>query len=134
VDTSLESVVSSGRAWLRKGLPTSLIALAALIVAVSILVEANSRDTHTALFAEFTATNQACVLDPTRSHGISACFRAGRGVYLLTTRRPLTGSTAVVSRGSCCPGGATASITAPQTITVALKHVRGPVHAQVVVP
>ena len=119
---------------LRTGLPTSLIALATLLVAVSILAEANSRQNHTPLFAEFTATKESCVLDRLRTQGFTNCFLVGRGTYLLTTPRPLKDATAVVSRGTCCPGGAAASITAPKAITVTLRRVRGPVRAQVVVP
>jgi hypothetical protein len=134
VDTQLGSVRDRGRAALRRGLPASLIAVAALVVGVSILVEANNRDDHIPTFAEFTATKQACVLDRGRTRGFTDCLATGPNVYKLTSPRPLVGATAIVSRGSCCPGQASASITGPRTITVVLLKVRGPVRAQVIVP
>ena len=131
---TLGSVVGRGRAALRNGLPLTLLAVAALIVGVAILVQANNRDEHTPVFAEFTATPQGCILDPQRTSGFSSCFARGGDIYLLNTERTLASSTAIVTRGSCCPGASAASITGPRTITVVIRRVRGPVRAQVVVP
>ena len=134
MDRLLGSVRRRAGAALSNGLPATLIAVAALVVGVSILVEANNRDVRMETFAQFKATKDACILDRRRTRGFDRCRVLGPGVYALTTRRALASTTAIVTRGSCCPGAAAASVTGARAVTVVLKRLRGTVHAQILVP
>lgn len=134
MDRLVGSVRRRAGAALSNGLPAMLLAVAALVVGVAILVEANNRDVRMETFAQFKATKDTCILDLRRTRGFDRCRVLGPGIYELSTRRLLASTTAIVTRGSCCPGPAAASVTAPRAVTVRLGRVRGTVRAQIFVP
>jgi hypothetical protein len=112
----------------------------AILVAVgmagglALLATAALREAPTALgHAEFEANRNTCVI---RS-GLNAvrCQIVARNVYEITFSRDLTGSIALATRGSCCPGEIAASRSGRRQVIVTLAdQATYPVRAQVLVP
>lgn len=122
---------------LPEGLPVPLVAALAAVVLVAILYTVASRDADEPRgWAELTITPDFCRVEPLQQHNASRCEPAGGGVYRVTFSRPLTGSTVVASRGSCCPGTIAASIESDSTVLVVVggRPLAGPIRASLFVP
>jgi hypothetical protein len=108
--------------------------MAAVLAAILYKV-AVSEPKETRAYAEVTLYRNGCSVDTTRQLHALGCFVVSRSVYRLSFTASLEGSTAVASRGSCCPGTISASVESPQTVLIVVTpRVKQPVRASIVVP
>jgi hypothetical protein len=121
---------------LAAGLPVGLVALLAAVVLVAILYVVASREPDEIRgWAELRLAAGGCVVDHALSRNASTCERTGAGIYRVTFTKSLRGTTAVGSRGTCCPGRISASIDSERTVLVVVEpDVRAPITASILVP
>jgi hypothetical protein len=119
----------------RGGIPLALLAVLALGATVALVISANSHtNAKPAAYAEISVSRGSCLLDPTHSYNVTACYVLGPRAFGLTTSTTLRARTAVASTGSCCAQAVGASVTGDRAITLAFPRLRGVVRASVVVP
>jgi|SRR5215213_8856507 len=121
---------------LAEGIPTSFVALLAAAVLVAILYTVASREPKEPRgYAELTMTSRGCAIDARLTLNATICQQVGPKAFRVTFTKSLAGSTAVASRGSCCPGAIGATIETDRSVVVAVeRRVRGPIRASVIVP
>ena len=121
---------------LAEGIPASFVAALAALVLVAILYTVAAREPKEFRgYAEFTMSPRGCTVDARQQFNATICQRVARGVYRVTFRKSLKGSTVLASRGSCCPGPISASIESDRNVLIVIgRRARGPVRATVLVP
>jgi hypothetical protein len=132
----MRQALGSGSKRFAEGIPVGLVAALAALVLIAILFTVASRDpAEPAGYAELSLTRGGCVIDQTKQANALRCVAIGPRTYRVTFTKPLTGSTAVASRGSCCPGRVGVSIDSPQTVLIAVdKRVTKPIRVSVLIP
>ena len=117
-------------------IPTGFVAALATLVLIAILFTVATREPKEARgYAEVTLYRDVCLVDVTRQLNANGCLKVSPGVYRISFSQSLDGSTAVASRGSCCPGPIAASVDAPRTVLIVVpRRVRSPLRATILVP
>jgi hypothetical protein len=113
------------------------VAVAAIVVlALTLYAIATKEPKGWHGYAEFTMFRGGCLVDPAHRQNVKGCQQLTPLLYRVDFTEPLAGSTAIVSRGSCCPGQIRASLTGRQSVLVAIpKPPRTqPLRASVFVP
>jgi hypothetical protein len=130
-------VERAGRA-LSDGVPRGLVAVTAIVVLVLVLYTVATREPAAARgYAEFTMFRDGCLVAPNQRQNVLSCQQVDPLTYRLTFTKSLAGSTAVATRGTCCPGQVRASIETDRTVLVSVgrRPTRAhPVRASVFVP
>jgi hypothetical protein len=130
------------RQWSRliaspEGAPFTAVAAAALLAILALVVIAAVRQPAAVRgYAEFSAFRYGCSLQPS-SLNVLRCRRVGPNLYVLDFSESLAGSTAVISRSTCCGGPSSAGIDPRNHREVVVsfpRQHRYPVIASVVVP
>ena len=123
---------------LSDGVPRGLVAVAAIVVlALTLYAVATKEPKGSHGYAGFTMFRAGCVVSPAERQNVTGCQQVGPLAYRIDFTESLVGSTAIVSRGSCCPGQIRASILRSNSVIVVIpKRVKStqPVRASVFVP
>ena len=124
------------RVLMRRGLPAAAVAILAIAGIVAILATNNTRTFRAVKgYAEFTVAGTSCSVDRARRLNVTGCSRVRPDVYALRFNVSLRNTTAVATRGICCPGFVTASVVDDRTVLVDLPpRSRAPIRAAVLVP
>jgi hypothetical protein len=119
-----------------EGLPVPFVAALAACVLVAVLYTvARTESKEPRGYAELSLSAGRCDVDPGQSSNVSACVLVRPGVYQVTFRKSLAGSSVLASRGSCCPGPIGATRTSDTTVLIGLeRRVTQPIRATVFVP
>jgi hypothetical protein len=118
------------------GIPTGFVAGLAVLVLVAILFTVATRDPkETRGYAEVTLFPDACAVDMTRQLNARDCLLVGPGTYRLSFTESLQNSTAVASRGSCCPGRIAVSVETDRSVLLVVpRRFKDPIRVSVVLP
>lgn len=124
---------------LRNGLSGAAVALVAIIGLIVVLIKVADAGDRGASevrgIAEVAANRFGCALQPGVGINATRCVRIGRRLVRVTFSSSLLGSTAIVSRGACCPGATAASIVSDHDVMVAFPRLgRREARASVVIP
>lgn len=121
---------------LRQGLP--LVAVAAVGAAVLVWLALVARDPpHGSVraYAAVILDADRCTIEGSNSKDVLTCAPLGADTFVVNFRDSLRGSTAFLTRRSCCYGQASAAITDDRAITVRLfGRIRYPVSVSVMAP
>ena len=110
-------------------------ALAILVLGAILYTETSHEPEQSRGWAEFTMFRLGCVIDPERRENVTSCTNIGPGLYRLTFTQSLAGSTAMATRGLCCPGQIRAGIPEDHAVIVAIpKPPKQPVRGAVFAP
>jgi hypothetical protein len=123
---------------LSDGVPRGLVAVAAIVVlALTLYAVATKEAKGGHGYAEFTMFRAGCVVAPAQRQNVAGCRQITPLLYRVNFTESLAGSTAIVSRGSCCPGQIRASLLGSRSVLVVIpkppKQTQ-PVRASVFVP
>jgi hypothetical protein len=112
-----------------------LVALGALVL-IAILFTVATRKAHEPRgYAALILFPDSCLIDQTRQTGTVGCEIVAPRTYRIGFVRSLKGTAPVVSRGSCCAGGAGVSVVSDHAIVLVISgRVRGPISASVLIP
>jgi hypothetical protein len=121
---------------LAEGIPVPfLVALAALVLVAILFTVATRKADEPRGYAALILFPDSCLVDQTRQRGTVGCQVVGKKTYRIGFVRSLKGSTPIASRGSCCAGGAGASVVSDHAVELVISgRVRGPISASVTVP
>jgi hypothetical protein len=120
---------------LRNGIPLAVLGAVAIAAMVAMVVEANTRTQHGYTgFAEFSVTRQGCALERSRSFNAERCAVVEPGLFSITFLRPLRNTTPIVSRGSCCPGRVSASVSGSTVLVAFPRPIKREIRASVLLP